>query len=229
MSILDRLRARLDTLAAASIPGMTGSDRVAFSAELPAGVFGALMKVDVQVHSEPHGDGERVRVRAHVQTNFASVLKPMLTGSAPPPATPGRSSKARRRESRALAPVERIGQVASNGVRRAFANPIVKRLAEPLLRSDINTWIDLTASTASLDEGAHALVPKSDKLDALGIRPARKEGTHAETWAGSTASGSAQVSMLQLNKDSLPASVKKRLGPQPFNLAAVVVNTVDEK
>jgi hypothetical protein len=222
MSILDRLRSRLDTLAAASIAGV-GDDRLAFSAELPAGAFGALFKVNVQVHSEPHGDGERLRMRAHLQTNFASVLKPMLASPAPPP-------KARRKgSSRALAPIDRAQQIASRGVRRAFANPVVKRFAEPLLRNDINTWIDLTASTASLDEGAHALVPKSEKLDALGIRPTRKDGSHAETWSGSTASGSAQVSMLQVNTDSRPKSVKKRLGPQPFNLAAVIVNTVDEK
>jgi hypothetical protein len=221
MSILDRLRARLDTLAAASIAGV-GDDRLAFSAELPAGAFGALFKLNVQIHSEPQGDGERLRMRAHLQTNFASVLKPMLASPAPPP-------KSRKGSGRALAPIDRAQQLASRSVRRAFANPVVKRFAEPLLRNDINTWIDLTASTASLDEGAHALVPKSEKLDALGIRPTRKEGSHAETWSGSTASGSAQVSMLQVNKDSLPKSVKKRLGPQPFNLAAVIVNTVDEK
>ncbi|HKY92526.1 MAG TPA: hypothetical protein VJM11_15870 [Nevskiaceae bacterium] len=220
MSILDRLRTRLDTLAAASLPVL--ADRLAFSAEIPAGAFGALMKIDVQMHSEAHGDGERVRMRAHLQTNFASVLKPML--ASPPPAP-----KSRKGSSRALAPIDRAQQIASRGVRRAFANPVVKRFAEPLLRNDINTWVDLTASTASLDEGAHALVPKSEKLDALGIRPTRKDGSHAETWSGSTASGSAQVSMLQVNKDSLPKSVKKRLGPQPFNLAAVIVNTVDEK
>lgn len=226
MSILDRLRSRLDELAVASLSSLgAADDRLSFSAELPAGVFGSILKVDLSVDSEVHGDGERVRLRAHVQTNFASVLRPML--AAPPPAPKPR--RGRKSESRALATTAFLGQVASRGVRRAFANPLVQRLAEPLMRHDINSWIEVTASTASLDGGAHALIPQNEKLASLGIRPAKHDGPHVESWSGITPQGNAQVSTLQLDKKSLPKRLQKKLGDQPFHLAAMMVNTIEEK
>jgi hypothetical protein len=229
MSLLDRLRSSLDSLAAGALQG-AGDDRLAFKAEIPAGVFGSILKFDVSVHSEAHGDGERVRVRAHVQTNFASVLRPML--EAPPPPRPQRRRNGSRKSSpsRALAPAASfVGHLAGRGVRRALSNPLVQRLAEPLLKHDINSWIEVTASTASLDRGAHDLMPRSEKLESMGIRPARREGPHMESWSGSTAQGSAQVSTLQIDKKSLPKNLQKRLGNQPFNLAAMIVNTIEEK
>lgn len=226
MSILDRLRTRLDALAVASLSGLgAGEDRLSFSAEVPAGVFGSILKLDVSMDSEPHGDGERVRLRAHVQTNFASVLRPML--AAPPP--PRKLRHGKRSESRALAPAAYLSQVASRGLRRAFSNSFVQRLTEPLMKHDINSWIEVTASTASLDNGAHELMPKSEKLDSLGIRPARRDGPHMESWSGATPQGSAQVSTLQLDKKSLPKRLQKKLGDQPFSLAAMMVNTIEEK
>ncbi len=226
MSILDRLRSRLDELAVASLSSLgAADDRLSFSAEVPAGVFGSILKVDLSVDSEVHGDGERVRVRAHVQTNFASVLRPML--AAPP--SPPKPRRGKKSESRALATTAFLGQVASRGVRRAFANPIVQRLAEPLMRHDINSWIEVTASTASLDGGAHALIPQNEKLASLGIRPAKHDGPHVESWSGITPQGNAQVSTLQLDKKSLPKRLQKRLGDQPFHLAAMMVNTIEEK
>lgn len=226
MSILDRLRTRLDALAVASLSGLgAGEDRLSFSAEVPAGVFGSILKLDVSMDSEPHGDGERVRLRAHVQTNFASVLRPML--AAPPP--PKKSRRGKKSESRALAPAAFFGQVASRSMRRVFSNALVQRLAEPLMKHDINSWIEVTASTASLDNGAHDLMPQSEKLASLGIRPARRDGPHMESWSGATAQGSAQVSTLQLDKKSLPKRLQKQLGDQPFSLAAMMVNTIEEK
>lgn len=225
MSLIDRLRTRIDTLAASALPALTGDDRLAFSAHIPAGVFGSILKVDVSMDSEAHGDGERVRLRAHVQTNFASVLRPMLAAPPPPP-KPRRGKKS---ESRALATTAFLGQVASRGMRRAFSNPIVQRLAEPLMKHDINSWIEITASTASLDNGAHDLMPQSEKLASLGIRPTRREGPHVENWSGIAPQGNAQVSTLQLDKKSLPKRLQKKLGNQPFNLAAMMVNTIEEK
>lgn len=226
MSILDRLRSRLDELAVASLSSLgAADDRLSFSAEVPAGVFGSILKVDLSVDSEVHGDGERVRLRAHVQTNFASVLRPMLAAPPPPP----KPRRGRKSESRALATTAFLGQVASRGVRRAFANPLVQRLAEPLMRHDINSWIEVTASTASLDGGAHALIPQNEKLASLGIRPAKHDGPHVESWSGITPQGNAQVSTLQLDKKSLPKRLQKKLGDQPFHLAAMMVNTIEEK
>jgi hypothetical protein len=223
MSILDRLRRRLDTFSSL-LPVLPGADDgpLAFSAEIPGGLHGSLLKFDLRIDSEPHGDGERVRLRAHVQTNFASVLRPMLSQTSVP-------KDATISDSRALAPAARVGRLAQRSVRRALANRVVRRLAEPLLQNDVNTWIEVQASTASLDAGAHDLVPQNEKLAALGIRPARREGAHVENWSGAAGNGYAQVSLLQLDKSSLPPRLARRLGDQPFNLAAMVVNTVEEK
>jgi hypothetical protein len=227
MSLLDRLRNSVGSLAAGALPG-AGEDRLSFKAEIPAGVFGSILKLDVSVETEAHGDGERVRLRAHVQTNFASVLRPML--EAPPPPRKTRRRGAKPGASRALAPAASfVGHLAGRGVRRALSNPLVQRLAEPLMKHDINSWIEVTASTASLDRGAHDLIPRSEKLESMGIRPARHEGPHVESWSGATAQGSAQVSTLQIDKKSLPKNLQKRLGDQPFNLAAMIVNTIEEK
>ncbi|MCC2658805.1 MAG: hypothetical protein K0Q76_3913 [Panacagrimonas sp.] len=227
MSLLDRLRNSLDSLAAGALPGV-GDDRLSFKAEIPAGVFGSILKLDVSVETEAHGDGERVRLRAHVQTNFASVLRPML--EAPPPPRQSRRRAGKPGASRALAPAASfVGHLAGRGMRRALTNPLVQRLAEPLMKRDINSWIEVTASTASLDRGAHDLIPRSEKLESMGIRPARHEGPHMESWSGVTAQGSAQVSTLQIDKKSLPRNLQKRLGEQPFNLAAMMINTVEEK
>jgi hypothetical protein len=229
MSLLDRLRNSLDTLAAGALPG-AGDDRLSFKAEIPAGVFGSILKLDVSVETEAHGDGERVRLRAHVQTNFASVLRPMLEAPPPPRRKTRRRDAGKASASRALAPAASfVGHLAGRGMRRALSNPLVQRLAEPLMKHDINSWIEVTASTASLDRGAHDLIPRSDKLESMGIRPARHEGPHVESWSGMTAQGTAQVSTLQIDKKSLPKNLQKRLGDQPFNLAAMIVNTIEEK
>ena len=228
MSILKRFRKQLDTLAQASMSGLGAEDdRLSFSAEIPAGVFGSILKLNVVMDSEAHGDGERVRMRAHVQTNFASVLRPML--DAPPPPKKARGKSAKKSSSRAVATTQFFGQVAGRGMRRAMSNPLVQRLAEPLLKHDINSWIEVAASTASLDRGANDLMPKSEKLAALGIRPAQHAGPHMESWSGALAGGSAQVSTFLLDKNSLPKRLRKKLGDQPFNLAAMIINTVEEK
>jgi hypothetical protein len=193
-------------------------------------VFGSILKLDVSVETEAHGDGERVRLRAHVQTNFASVLRPMLEAPPPPRRKTRRRDAGKASASRALAPAASfVGHLAGRGMRRALSNPLVQRLAEPLMKHDINSWIEVTASTASLDRGAHDLIPRSDKLESMGIRPARHEGPHVESWSGMTAQGTAQVSTLQIDKKSLPKNLQKRLGDQPFNLAAMIVNTIEEK
>lgn len=231
MSILERLRVRLDALAAAGLPLLAGGDdRLSFSADVPAGRFGSLLKLDVSVLSEAHGDGERVRVRAHVRSNFASVLKPMLAAApgAPSAYLPAATTPGGSGASGALQPASRVGAVASRGLRRALASRLVQRLATPLLRHDVNTWIEITASSASLDRGAQDLIPHNDKLAALGIRPTAHDGAHVENWSGATPAGMAQVSMLQIGKKDLPPGLARRLGDQPFNLAAVVVSTVEE-
>jgi hypothetical protein len=222
MGIINRIRKNLESLgvgAGASAP--TEPEQIAFSAEIPGADHNApLWRVKVQLVSEPHGDGERLRLRAHVQTNFASALRPALSATPNPQKAIGQH---------ALTLSERTTALAQ----RALSNPVVNFLAQPLLKHDFNTWIELQASTASLDDGAHALVPQSEKLLALGIRPTRrKDGAPvAESWAGQSPGGTgfAQVSIVQMDKRHLPPRVAAMLGGKPFQMAAAIINTVEEK
>ena len=227
MGILNRIRKGLEAIGArASDDDRQDREELSFAAEIPvAGVDAPLWRVNVHLVTEPHGDGERVRLRAHLQTNFAA-LRPALTAPSnknePKAIGYGSSGKG-------LSLNQRTTALAQ----RALANPVVNFLAQPLLKHDFNTWIDLQASTASLDAGAHALVPQSDKLTAMGIRPARSKdgGPVAESWSGQAPNGAgfAQVSIIQMDKKNLPAQLVKMLGNKPFQMAGAIINTIEEK
>jgi hypothetical protein len=237
MSILSRWRGRFDGSgpAAADDPAPT-SERYAFSAEIPAGALGSVCRIDLQLLSEPQRDGERLSLRAHLQTNFASVLRPALRRqaaaaaapsavSALPPAQPPDAARP------VFAPVRRARQLAGRGMQRVLGTELAQRLAEPLLRHDVNTWVELQASTEPLDRGAETLVPQRERLAELGIRPSPRSrpGPVADAWASRTARGHAQLSLLQIDKRDLPAELVRRLGSRPFQLAAAIVNTVERK
>lgn len=203
------------------------SENFAFAAEIPVGEKEPLWKIQVQMVSEPQADGERVRVRAHLQTNLASALRPALEAAR---RTPHAALPRPEGESRALRLAERAGHAAQAVAQRALRVPLVRRLAEPLLEIDFNTWVEIQASTASLDAGAHSLLPQAERLQALGIRPKRAgDQPVAESWAGEAPDGFAQVSVLQLDKRHLPQQLLKLLGDQPFGLAATIVNTAQQK
>lgn len=229
MGMLRRLRDRIDRRGAppATEPETTLPERFTFSAAIPAGGLGALCRVDLQLLREPQQDGERLHLRAHFQTNFASVLRPALrraAAGAPLPAAGAASSS-----SRELQPAGRAARVAHRGLQRVLATPLVQRMAAPLLTHDFNTWMEVQASTEPLNDGAHSLVPQQDRLAAMGIVPARGAGPQAENWATQTANGYAQLSLLQVDKSHLPPELAKRFGKQPFQLAAAIVNTVERK
>ncbi|MGH8457466.1 MAG: hypothetical protein ACRETE_10805, partial [Stenotrophobium sp.] len=152
------------------------------------------------------------------QTNFASALRPALAGQHEKPAIGGGT---------AMTLAQRTGALAQ----RAFSNPAVQRLAAPLLKHDFNTWIDVQASTASLDEGAGALLPQNEKLTAMGIVPSRKKtgGPIGESWSGESPNGFAQVSIVQIDKSHLPRRMAALLRDRPFQMAAAIVNTIEEK
>lgn len=224
MSILKRLRERLGATASdPSDPADPSTDRVGLSAEIPGTDGAPLWKLDVQVVTEPHGDGEKMRIRAHVQTNFASALRPAI----------GRKKRHDKRAigsgSRALTRAQRVGVLMQRTAERALATPVLRAIAEPLLRHDFNTWIEVQASTASLDKGAQDLVPAQEQLARLGIKPKKGDGPIAESWAGEAPGGFAQVSLLQLDKKHLPPRLAKSLGGKPFSMAAAIVNVVEEK
>ena len=223
MSILKRLRERLGASHPESRdPSDPGTDRVGLSAEIPGNDGAPLWKIDVQVLTEPHGDGEKMRIRAHVQTNFGSALRPAIGKEQDDARAIGSGS-------RALTRAERVGALVQRTAARALRTPILRVIAEPLLRHDFNTWIEVQASSASLDRGAQDLVPAQEQLARLGIKPKGGDGPIAESWAGEAPGGFAQVSLLQVDKKHLPPRLAKRLGGKPFSMAAAIVNVVEEK
>jgi len=218
----------------------SGSEPLRFAAEIPVGEAQPLWKVQLHVDSQPQADGERVRIRAHLQTNLASALRPALAASRNAATSAGpkhaalsdfSDSESGTKSGTGLRLAERSGQLAQRLARRALQVPLLRRLAEPLLQLDFNTWIEVQASTASLDAGSRELLPQAERLAALGIHPraAGADAPHAETWAGEAPDGVAQVSVLQMDRRHLPARLLKLLGDRPFGLAATIVNTVQKK
>ena len=221
MGMLKRLRDRIDR-SGATPPAIDSDhlpDRFTFSAAIPAGRLGSLCRVDLQLLREPQQDGERMHLRAHIQTHFASVLRPALlqaAGDAPS-------------STRAIEPAGRAARLANRGLQKVLATRLVQRVVAPLLTHDFNTWMEVQASTEPLDDGAHSLLPQQEKLAAMGIVPARGAGPRAENWASRTPQGYAQLSLLQIDKSDLPPELAKRFGKQPFQLAATIVNTIERK
>ena len=213
--------------ASAALPELP--QRLRFAAEIPGGEKGPLWKINIEALSEPApGGGDRLRLRAHVQTNLASVAKPALAAFSarslarlPAPA------------SAALAPLAQqagrwLGEWAE--ARAAKATPRLLRWAEPLLRHDLNTWFELHASTAPLVEGAKALLPNAEKLSQLGISPNLGPNAPAlQTWQGRIGDEAAQVSLLRIDDRQLPENLRQQLGGTPLHLAAAVVNVVGRK
>jgi hypothetical protein len=225
MSILKRLRDRIASARnALRDPADPATDRIRMSAEIPGADDAPLWKIDVQLLTEPHGDGEKMRLRAHLQTNFASGLRPVSAR---------KDDRAIGSGGRDLTRAQRVGQLAQRAAARALQTPLIRAVAAPLLRHDFNTWIEVHASTASLDKGAQDLVPAQEQLARLGIKPrnAGKTGDRpiAESWAGEAPGGFAQVSLLQIDKQHLPPRLAQRIGDKPFSMAAAIVNVVEEK
>ncbi len=229
MGILKRLQTRISKLGAATDSALAFiEDRKAFEVAIPIGnSTEPLWRIRVQMLTEPQADGERVRLRAHIQTHFASALRPALLAHAAAQAAPALTDLHASRGQRLAA---RAGQLAQRTAQRALAIPVVGLLMEPLLKLDLNTWIEIQASTASLDAGSHDLLPQADKLAALGIQPRRAgDQPMAESWAGEAPDGFAQVSVLQMEKRHLPPQLQRALGTAPFSLAAAMVNTAQQK
>lgn len=90
----------------------------------------------------------------------------------------------------------------------------------------LNSWLEVRSTRAALDEGCRALVP--ERLDALGIRP--EAGKPVQSWAGGLGGlrpGFAMLTLLQLDKERLPARARRALGARPFHLTAMLANVVE--
>ncbi len=215
-----------------SEPDGESPQRLRFAAEIPGGAAGPLWKLQVEALTEPApGGGERLRLRAHIQTNLASVVKPALAamGSSTLQRLPAPAFTA----GTALAPLAAqasrwLGSWAQN--RAEQLAPRLSRWAAPLLTHDHSTWFELHASTAPLVEGAKALLPNAEKLSQLGITP--NLGPNApvvQAWQGRIGDEAAQVSLLRVDDRQLPENLRAQLGGKPFQLAAAVVNVISRK
>jgi hypothetical protein len=181
-----------------------------FSAEIPGTGGEPLLRIELQLLESPQADGEKLRLRARIQTRLGE-LRPMLERR------PGQTT------GRALSPVRQAGRLAQ----RALTVPLLRRLAEPLFEYELTTHLDLTASTAALDGGSGELMPDREKLAALGIHPVvAGEQPMAESWGGRAPEGSlARFTLLRMEKQHLPPALVAWLGSKPFALAAAVLTT----
>jgi hypothetical protein len=196
-------------------------ERIAFSAELPgADPARPLWRIGVEWAERNEGDGERLRLRVHVRTTLAAAL------------TAGPQQHRLGAEETGGGLLPSLTRRISRAITRSLERPIVRQLATPLLQHDLNTWLDIQVSTAALDGGTRALLPAPEQLARLGIVP-RKEGEApvVESWTGSSGGrypGVAQVSLLRLAKEQLPAPLAALLGTRPFQFAAAMVNVIEE-
>lgn len=222
LPMIGRLRRRLDQVATRARE-LAGRESFSLAAEIPGFTPDEpLWRVKIEMLSEAQGDGGRMRLRAHLQSHLASVLR--KDKPAPRSALGGPDARAM--------PVPVVGQM----LRAGLAVPALRRLAAPVMRHDFNSWLEVRASTADLVDGASALLPEREALKRLGIDTARQpghgEGPLAQTWAGATGGplpGFAQVSLLHVDKRHLPKSLSVLLGSRPFQLVAAVVNVAEEK
>lgn len=225
-------------------PEADDSQRLRFTASLP-GVGGEpLFRITVEAHSEPaKGGGEQLRLRAHLQANLASGLRPALASMAErygtrlaarayaalPNPDAGEGQRAASALSQALAPLaRRAGGWIEHRLRQQ--TPRLAAALTPLLHHDVQSWFELHASTGPLADGARALLPEVARLDALGIHP--QNGPNApplQSWAGRIGSEVAQVSMLRFDDRQLPDALRQRLGGQPLQIAAAMVHLLAHK
>lgn len=176
---------------------------MAFTAAIP-GSEGPLCEFRLEAQADSPADGERVRLRAHLRLRLRGV----------PAHAPGRGK---------LALPARIGR----WLERRLASPVARALAAPVLDRDVNSWLELRASSAALDEGSLALVP--ERLGVLGIEP--QAGKPLQSWAGGLAGprpGFAMLTLLQLDKERMPAPLQRALGAKPFQLTATLVNVIED-
>ncbi len=222
--------------------------RLRFSAAIPGLGGEALFRIALEAHTEPNAvGGERLRMRAHLQANLASVVKPALaalvqkaadrahsyTAALPAPHALKDSSSFALRPvasfSQALAPLRaRAGGWLAQRVQNLA--PVLAESLQPFLENDLQTWVEVHASTAPLADGAKSLLPNAQGLARLGIVPVDgPAGTPLQAWSGQVGSEAAQVALLRLDESNLPAQLKEALGGKPFSLAAAVVSVATRR
>ncbi|HUS24590.1 MAG TPA: hypothetical protein VM369_06550 [Candidatus Binatia bacterium] len=197
--ILRRLRQAGEAFVARSL----GGEALSLQAEIP-GRRGPLWQMRVELQSEPHAGGERVRLRVRTRLDLRREALP------PPPAS-------------AAGVPAKVGR----WMERRLQSRLVRALASPVLDRTVSTWIEVQASSAPLDEGARALLP--DRLRDLGISPDPKKPV--QTWTGALPGpkpGLAALTLARLDQDDLPEPLRRALGDEPFHFTAAIASVVEE-
>ncbi len=186
-------------------------------AELPGIGETPLLRLELEQDFRPEADGERMHLRLRLQTRF-SQLKPLLApaGAARREALPSPQAEAGR-------PVRALAQ-------RALNAPLVQRLAAPLLQYDLNTLLDIQASTASLAQGSRALMPAPERLAAVGIQPdLSPSAPPVQSWMAERPDGLLQVTLLRFDREQLAQRLRARLADAPFAISAALIQTLERR
>jgi len=195
------------------------------SGTVPMGAWGDLCRVRVNLVQTEDGEGhEALHLSAHVETRLASVLRPAIESvRGPIPALVDAPAGAgERRGGSLLSEVNRVAGLARRSVARARW---LDKALDSVAAADVNSWVDIRASTANLDQGAHALV--SEKLQSLGVVPQRAgDAPSVETWRSDSIEEAAELTVIQVDKRHLPVALHRWLGDRPFQLSAVMGNTL---
>jgi hypothetical protein len=200
-----------------------------FTAEIPgASPDRPAWRLKIEMVSEAQGDGERLRIRAHLQSHLAEALATIGRGTAADPAALGRDGDDPAKASSTSTPALRL---AGSGLRLALSMPGVRQLAAPLLRHNLDSWMELRASTADLVDGAAALMPETDALRRLGIELPAGDSPLAQSWAGAAPGpgrGIAQITLLRFDRRHLPVALTALLQGRPFSVAGAIVNVIED-
>lgn len=203
-------------------------DEQRITLEIPGPDGTPLFKLELHSELAPEADGEHLHLRTRMQTNFASVLRPMLAAT-----DSGRTALPHRPAGdggRALRIADRVSAGVQTVAHRALQVPLLRNVAESVMAHDVNTYIDLEATTASLIDSSRALAHQAARpaLQRLGIVPDESpDAPPLQSWAGEVGDGFAQVSLLRLDERHISPALQQALGGRPLKITATVVNTVE--
>jgi len=183
------------------------AQRIDWAAELPAGRWGTLARLELQFSREGDRGNGRVHLRAHLKAQLGTV---------------GRHA------------AEQLLREAV-GLRHpliALGRRRLERIAQRWLADDLQSWLEIKGSTADLHEGARALLPDSDGLRAMGVVPgaaaAARDSRH-EHWQGRRGSERVGIHYLRLERDDWPKGLCDALGVSPMNLIFTLVNNTTRR
>lgn len=175
------------------------------------------MTATVALSTIPHGQGETLRLRAHID---GCLRLPSATES---------HERLGMRQSERRSLVRHGRDAAASLVRRVVDRLPAERL-EPLASRRWRSWLDVQLSTSPLDAGAEALMP--ERLRGIyggGLPRAGTGEPRIGVWngpAGGAAGGVAQLVLLQLDERDF-GRARREAGRSGFNLNASIAQVIE--